>query len=145
MLIRNLRRDPSGKIGAVVDKQTNNHLSIYRELRRSWHHPASGHWLLETFVLQSALVAGFGSGWHGETFYILQCHEHPTQHFAAIFLDEGRSAGLHLLKDRNCLVFTQGAFPFLWGSLCQGASLRWDILSCWRPQREDEQSRTRES
>ena len=68
MLIRNLRRDPYGKIGAVVDKQTNNHLSIYRELRRSWHHPASGHWLLETFVLQSALVAGFGSEWHGETF-----------------------------------------------------------------------------
>jgi len=25
----------------------------------------------------------------------------------------GRSASLHLCKDRNCLVFVQGAFPFL--------------------------------
>ena len=33
-----------------------------------------------------------------------------NKHFAAIFLDEGRAAGLHLFKDRNCLVFAQGAF-----------------------------------
>ena len=66
--------------------------------------------------------------------------DNGNKHFAAIFLDEGRSAGLHLLKDRNCLVFTQGVLPFLQGSLCQGARLWWDILSRWRPQREDERT-----
>ena len=39
-------------------------------------------------------------------------HSRKKKHFAAIFLDEGRSAGLHLLKDRNCLVFTQGPWCF---------------------------------
>ena len=39
--------------------------------------------------------------------------DNGNEHFAAVFLDKGWSAGLHLCKDRHRFVFTQGAFPFL--------------------------------
>ena len=32
--------------------------------------------------------------------------DNGSKHFAAIFLNKGRSAGLHLCKNRHCLVFT---------------------------------------
>jgi hypothetical protein len=37
MLIRKLRRDPTGKVGAVVDQQANNHLQIVQVLVASFN------------------------------------------------------------------------------------------------------------
>ena len=37
MLVRKLRRDPTGKLGVVVDQQTNNHLQIVQVLVASFN------------------------------------------------------------------------------------------------------------
>ena len=55
--------------------------------------------------------------------------ENGNEHFAAIFLDESRSAGLHLCKDCHRLVFAQGCVPIPLASLRQGASVQWGILN----------------
>ena len=39
--------------------------------------------------------------------------DNGNEHFAAVFLDQGWSARLHLCKNRYRFVFAQSAFPFL--------------------------------
>ena len=65
MLIRKLRRDPTGKVGAVVDQQANNHLQIVQVLVASFNIKVL---VARDIVLQSALVAGLGSERHGAVF-----------------------------------------------------------------------------
>ena len=98
----------------------------------------SGWLCFASRILVISRVKAAGSSTSAFRFRQWPVKDNGNEHFSAIFLDEGRPAGLHLCKNCHRLVFTQGAFPFLQGSLRQDASLWWGILSCRCPQCTDE-------